>query len=192
MLVVFKSYYGGLSCVTWTPDDKYLVLGGEDDALYICAFDALDPARCCFVARGRAHHSWLSRITCDPWHGKGDGHYRLVSVAQDCRLVLWDFALDTLLLPKQARARRNSLRRSSVHLPRPHAMGLEDAAPTINQGCAPVITCPEEGLAALAPLAVYHSAHTAPYADVQVTPQLLSVAAWGGLLTCFIRPTNVK
>jgi WD40 repeat protein len=187
MLVVYKAYYGGLTCVTWTPDDRYLVLGSEDDALYVCSFDAHDAARCNFVARGKAHHSWISKISCDTWHGKGEGHYRLVSVGQDCRLVLWDFALDALLLPKESRARRNSLRRSSIHMPRPSYLVDPDASESADQGCAPVITCPDD-LAALVPLVSYHSAHTAPYSDVLVTPQLLSIAAWGGQLTCFVRP----
>jgi len=186
MLVAYQSYYGGVTCVAWTPDDKYLVLGSEDDALYICTFDTNEPERCGFVARGRAHHSWLSKISCDAWHGKGEGHYRLISVGQDCRLVLWDFALDALLLPKESRARRNSLRRSSIHLPRPSHI-IDGALDSPNQGCAPVITCPDD-LAALAPLVVYHAAHTSPYSDVLISSQLLSVAAWGGQLTCFVRP----
>ncbi len=187
MVVVYKSYYGGLTCVTWTPDDKYLVLGGEDDALFICTFDAHDATRCNFVARGKAHHSWISKICCDTWHGKGEGYYRLVSVGQDCRLVLWDFALDSLLLPKESRARRNSLRRSSIHLPRPAHLVDLDVPESTDQGCAAVITCTDD-LPALVPAVTYHSAHTAPYSDVLITPHLLSVAAWGGQLTCFVRP----
>ena len=30
-----KSYFGGLLCVCWSPDSKYLVVGGEDDLVTV-------------------------------------------------------------------------------------------------------------------------------------------------------------
>ena len=30
-----RSYFGGLLCVCWSPDGKYIVLGGEDDLVTV-------------------------------------------------------------------------------------------------------------------------------------------------------------
>merc|ERR1712169_18516 len=48
LLDIFYSYYGGLSCVCWSPDGKYIVTGGQDDMLSI--FSMSDSA---LVARAR-------------------------------------------------------------------------------------------------------------------------------------------
>ena len=30
-----KSYFGGLHCVCWSPDGRYIVVGGEDDLVHL-------------------------------------------------------------------------------------------------------------------------------------------------------------
>uniref|UniRef100_A0A8C6LHN8 Uncharacterized protein n=1 Tax=Nothobranchius furzeri TaxID=105023 RepID=A0A8C6LHN8_NOTFU len=35
---VMKSYFGGLLCVSWSPDGKYLATGGEDDLVTVWSF----------------------------------------------------------------------------------------------------------------------------------------------------------
>ncbi|KAK2074650.1 hypothetical protein P8C59_008842 [Phyllachora maydis] len=36
LLDLFYSYYGGLICVCWSPDGKYVLTGGQDDLISIC------------------------------------------------------------------------------------------------------------------------------------------------------------
>ena len=38
-----RSYFGGLLCVCWSPDGKYIVAGGEDDlvTVYRCEYNKL-------------------------------------------------------------------------------------------------------------------------------------------------------
>lgn len=55
-----RSYYGGLSCVCWSPDGKYVLTGGEDDLITIWSF--LDR---CVVARAIGHKSWVSVVSFD-------------------------------------------------------------------------------------------------------------------------------
>ena len=57
-----KSYFGGLLCVTWSSDGKYIATGGEDDMISIFSF--LDMRVAC---RGRGHSSWINCIAFDPW-----------------------------------------------------------------------------------------------------------------------------
>ena len=57
-----KSYFGGLLCVTWSSDGKYIATGGEDDLITIFSF--IDMRVAC---RGRGHSSWINCCSFDPW-----------------------------------------------------------------------------------------------------------------------------
>lgn len=36
LLGIARSYFGGFLCVCWSPDSKYIVVGGEDDLVTVC------------------------------------------------------------------------------------------------------------------------------------------------------------
>lgn len=57
-----RSYFGGFLCVCWSPDSKYVVVGGEDDLVTIYSF--LEKR---VVARGQGHRSWVSVVAFDPF-----------------------------------------------------------------------------------------------------------------------------
>eukprot|EP00798_Chlamydomonas_sp_ICE-L_P024182 gene24182-9772_t len=107
----FQSYYGALTCCSFSPDGKYVAAGGEDDlvALYGMQASGTKGTGCLAekypVAYGEGHSSWVSRVQFDPWGGSGNGFgngsaavsvdnnygvYRLGSAGQDVRLCLWD------------------------------------------------------------------------------------------------------
>ncbi|EPY50426.1 WDR20 family WD repeat protein [Schizosaccharomyces cryophilus OY26] len=96
MLDIFHSYFGGLSCVTWSPDGKFVVTGGKDDMLSVYSF----PQRK-LVARCQGHKSWVMGITFDQWRCSDDS-YRIASVGLDRQLLLWDFLVTALHRPKSA------------------------------------------------------------------------------------------
>lgn len=58
-----RSYYGGLTCVCWSPDGKYVVTGGEDDLITVWSF--LERR---VVARGLGHKSWVSVVAFDNYY----------------------------------------------------------------------------------------------------------------------------
>ncbi len=58
-----KSYFGGLLCVCWSPDGRFIVTGGEDDLVTVWSFS---DGR--VVARGRGHKSWVSVVAFDHLH----------------------------------------------------------------------------------------------------------------------------
>lgn len=71
LLGTCRSYYGGLICVCWSPDGRYVVCGGEDDLLTIWSF-----ADRRVVARGAGHKSWVTVVAFDPYttlYGEMDG-----------------------------------------------------------------------------------------------------------------------
>jgi len=94
VLDVYRSYYGALMCVTWSPDGRYVLTGGQDDLVSIWSM-----ADRCLVARGVGHHSWVTDVKFDPWRCD-ERNYRFGSVGDDCRLLLWDFSVGMLGRPK--------------------------------------------------------------------------------------------
>lgn len=62
LLGLARSYFGGFLCVCWSPDTKYIVVGGEDDLVTVWS---LHERR--VVARGQGHRSWVSVVAFDPY-----------------------------------------------------------------------------------------------------------------------------
>jgi WD40 repeat protein len=91
---IYMSYYGGLICVCWSPDGKYILTGGQDDLVSIWS---LGERR--IVARCPGHQSWVTAVAFDPWRCH-DRNYRFGSVGEDRRLLLWDFNIGMLRRPK--------------------------------------------------------------------------------------------
>ncbi|KAM0561098.1 hypothetical protein ACHAPJ_003599 [Fusarium lateritium] len=94
LLDVFYSYYGGLTCVCWSPDGQYVLTGGQDDLISIWSL-----AESALVARCQGHQSWVSAVAFDPWRCD-ERNYRFGSVGEDGRLCLWDFSVGMLHRPK--------------------------------------------------------------------------------------------
>ena len=68
---LMKSYFGGLLCVSWSPDGKYIVTGGEDDLVTVWSFHEKR-----VVCRGEGHKSWVNVVAFDPYTtslGDGEG-----------------------------------------------------------------------------------------------------------------------
>ncbi|ROT36275.1 WD40 repeat-like protein [Sodiomyces alkalinus F11] len=100
LLDLYHSYYGGLTCVCWSPDGKYVLTGGQDDLISI--WSVVDST---IVARCQGHQSWVTSVAFDPWRCD-DRNYRFGSVGEDCRLCLWDFSVGMLHRPKAASVRQ--------------------------------------------------------------------------------------
>jgi len=98
---IYSSYYGGLSCVAWSPDGLYLLTGGQDDLVSV--WNVADRA---LAARGVGHHSWVAGVAWDAWRcDTGSGRYRFGSVGEDGRICLWDFERGMLRRPRVGSAR---------------------------------------------------------------------------------------
>ncbi|KAJ1931761.1 hypothetical protein FBU59_006604, partial [Linderina macrospora] len=103
---VYLSYFGGLSCVAWSHDARYLVTGGKDDLLTVWShYEQTAVARCV------GHESWVRDVKFDPRSPDGQGTYRFLSVGEDAKLLVWDFSLQALHRP------RAQLHRTPSHQP---------------------------------------------------------------------------
>ncbi|KAF2802510.1 WD40 repeat-like protein [Mytilinidion resinicola] len=99
LLDLYNSYYGGIMCVCWSPDGRYVVTGGQDDLVSIWSLeDSMLVARC------QGHNSWVTAVAFDPWRCD-ERNYRIGSVGEDCRLLLWDFSVGMLHRPRAASVR---------------------------------------------------------------------------------------
>ena len=60
--LIFTSYFGGVRCIDWSPDGKYLVAGGEDDNVTLWSLEEKRQ-----IARCVGHSSWVSAVRFVPW-----------------------------------------------------------------------------------------------------------------------------
>ena len=122
VLDLHTSYYGGLVCVCWSPDGRYVVTGGQDDLVSIWSL-----ADRMLVARCQGHKSWVTAVAFDPWRCD-ERNYRFGSVGEDCRLLLWDFSVGMLHRPKAASVRQ----RGSVSSRYPDGLARKDSSALTN------------------------------------------------------------
>ncbi|KAI8950401.1 WD40-repeat-containing domain protein [Xylaria longipes] len=94
LIGLYNAYYGGFTCVCWSPDGKYVLTGGQDDLISIWY-----PQETTLIARCQGHQSWVTSVAFDPWRCD-EKNYRFGSVGEDCRLCLWDFNVGMLHKPK--------------------------------------------------------------------------------------------
>jgi WD40 repeat protein len=94
VLDVFVTFFGGIQAICWSPDGRYILFGGQDDMVSIISFDERE-----LVARFQGHDSWVTHVAFDPWRCDGR-NYRFGSVADDRRLLLWDFNASMLQRPR--------------------------------------------------------------------------------------------
>jgi WD40 repeat protein len=57
-----QSYFGGVCCVCWSPDGRYIAAGGEDDL--VCIYGMAERG---VVAWGEGHSTWVMQVAFDPW-----------------------------------------------------------------------------------------------------------------------------
>ena len=62
LMGTMKSYFGGLLCVCWSPDGKYVLTGGEDDLVTVWSFQEKR-----VVCRGQGHKSWVNVVAFDKY-----------------------------------------------------------------------------------------------------------------------------
>ena len=125
LMGVMKSYFGGLRCICWSPDCKYIVTGGEDDLVTVWSL-----AEKRVICRNVGHRSWVSVVAFDPYmtsvcrdgvcdynlQGKSTSlrkketrtavaqttdeksmiSYRIGSVGDDTMMCLWEITEDVL------------------------------------------------------------------------------------------------
>ncbi|KAJ9133084.1 WD40 repeat-like protein [Pleurostoma richardsiae] len=193
----FYSYYGGLICVTWSPDGKYVLTGGQDDLISIwCVPESALVARC------QGHHSWVTSVAFDPWRCD-DKNYRFGSVGEDCRLCLWDFNVGMLHRPKAAsvRHRGSTSSRFASPLHRAETQGTSTSASRIrsnstvsadgdaeeNGGPHPVV--PRSGVAILPPV-LTKVVDADPLCWLGFTEESIMTSCKSGHIRTWNRPTD--
>ncbi|ORY61238.1 WD40-repeat-containing domain protein [Pseudomassariella vexata] len=134
LLSLFYAYYGGLTCVCWSPDGKYVLTGGQDDLISIWCPSEGDGS---LIARCQGHMSWVSAVAFDPWRCD-ERNYRFGSVGEDCRLCLWDFNVGMLHRPKAKVSvrHRGSVSSRMTALQRAETLGTTTSATRIRSNSA--------------------------------------------------------
>ncbi|GAA6012447.1 hypothetical protein JCM11491_004335 [Sporobolomyces phaffii] len=187
LLDSFASYFGSLTCVSWSPDGRFVVTGGQDDLLTVYA-----PHEQHIVAHCPGHTSWVTRVAFDPERTE-DRTMRFVSVGEDCKLILWDLSSAALTRPKahvHSHHRRHSAssqlslhRRSTSELSSSHL----PLAPSERDG--PVFHPPprRDDCSVLQPIMVKTLSNDL-FSSLALLPEFIVLGARGGQVSQYDRP----
>ncbi|ORX92690.1 WD40 repeat-like protein [Basidiobolus meristosporus CBS 931.73] len=174
----YHSYFGGFTCVCWSPDGKYVLTGGQDDLVTIWAFREQR-----IVARCQGHQSWVTGVAFDPWRCD-EKNYRFGSVGEDTRLLLWDFSVNALHRPKGY----SSNRRGSVPfiLPAPSRRRFNDPQVEDRKGAVhPALS--KSDVAILQPV-MTKSVHGEPLNSVAFREDAVITTCRRGHIKVWLRP----
>ncbi|KAJ8522375.1 hypothetical protein ONZ45_g1015 [Pleurotus djamor] len=191
LLDCYASYFGSLTCVAWSPDNRFILVEcGQDDLITI-----FSPWEQRVIARCQGHSSFVASIAFDDIRCDGRT-YRFGSVGEDNKLILWDFSSGALHRPKfQAHHQRFSMSstislafrrdRSALHLPSigppadENAPQRYHAAPSRNE------------IAVVQPVLVKHLEGDL-LAAVSFLPQALLTSTKNGHTKLWVRPLAPK
>ena len=90
---IYKSFFGGFLCCTWSTDGRFIIAGSQDDLLSIYGFKGRLLVRC------QGHSSWPTSVSFDEWKCT-ERYFRFGSAGEDSKVCLWDFSLSSLRRPK--------------------------------------------------------------------------------------------
>ncbi|GKA53746.1 dystrophia myotonica WD repeat-containing protein-like protein isoform X2 [Tanacetum coccineum] len=174
-----KSYYGALLCCAWSPDGKYILTGGEDDLVQVWSMEDRK-----VVAWGEGHNSWVSGVAFDSYWSPPTSEdesenavYRFGSVGQDTQLLLWDLAMDELVVPlrRPPGGSPTYSRTQSSHWDSAIPVGTLQPAPSTKD------------VPKLAPL-VAHRVHSEPLSGLIFSQESILTASRDGHVKIWTRP----
>ncbi|KAL8204715.1 hypothetical protein R6Q57_010338 [Mikania cordata] len=162
-------------------DGKYILTGGEDDLVQVWSMEDRK-----VVAWGEGHNSWVSGVAFDPYWSTPTSEdesdntvYRFGSVGQDTQLLLWDLAMDELVVPlrRPLGGSPTYSRTQSSHWDNVVPVGTLQPAPSTKD------------IPKLAPL-VAHRAHYEPLSGLVFSRESIVTASRDGHLKIWMRPGN--
>ncbi|KAG9226594.1 hypothetical protein CCMSSC00406_0006181 [Pleurotus cornucopiae] len=181
LLDCYASYFGALTCVAWSPDNRFILTGGQDDLITI-----FSPWEQRVIARCQGHSSFVSAVAFDDLRCDGRTY----------RFGSWDFSSGALHRPKfQAHHQRVSMSstislafrrdRSALHLPSLGSPADENSpqryhmAPSRNE------------IAVVQPVLVKHLEGDL-LAAITFVPQALLTSTKNGHIKLWVRPLASK
>ncbi|KAI1338775.1 WD40-repeat-containing domain protein [Xylariaceae sp. FL0016] len=193
LLGIYNAYYGGFTCVCWSPDGKYVLTGGQDDLISIWC-----PQETRIIARCQGHESWVASVAFDPWRCD-EKNYRFGSVGEDCRLCLWDFNVGMLHKPKPASHRQRgsvssrypTLQRAETQGTSPSRLRSESVVSAVD-GEDKTITYPVEprSKVAILPPVLTKVADKDPLSWISFTQDAIMTSCKSGHIRTWSRPTD--
>ncbi|WOL02339.1 WD repeat-containing protein 20 isoform X1 [Canna indica] len=179
-----KSYYGALLCCAWSSDGKYILTGGEDDLVQVWSTEDRK-----IVAWGEGHNSWVSGVAFDSYwsapSSEGTGEnvvYRFGSVAQDTQLLLWDLAMDEIVVPL-----RGPPGGSPTFSSGSHSAHWDNAIPVGSLQPSPSM----RDVPKISPL-VAHRAHVDPLSGLIFTNESVVTISREGHIKIWMRPGHAE
>ncbi|KAI0477414.1 WD40-repeat-containing domain protein [Xylariaceae sp. FL0804] len=185
LLNIYNAFYGGFTCVCWSPDGKYVLTGSQDDLISIWC-----PEEKRIIARCQGHQSFVSAVAFDPWRCD-EKNYRFGSVGEDCRLCLWDFNVGMLHKPKAAsnRQRGSVSSRQPVEASRVRTGSVVSGAEGESQTSICIPIEPQSRVPML-PAVLNKVADKDPLSWLEFTEDAIMTSCKTGRIRTWVRPSN--
>ncbi|PIL24314.1 hypothetical protein GSI_14067 [Ganoderma sinense ZZ0214-1] len=188
----YASYFGAFTCVSWSPDGRFILTGGQDDLVTI-----FSPWEQRVIARCQGHSSFVAGVAFDEIRCDGRT-YRFGSIGEDNKFILWDFSSGALHRPKLHAAHQQrmsmtssislALRRrgeSTLYLPPSGTPGGESPLPRYHPAPS------RNEVAVVQPVVVKHIGNEM-FTDISFLPKGLLTATKLGQIKFWIRPLAVQ
>ena len=163
--------------VTFSPDSKYICVGGEDDMIHIYSLSSTDLK---LLARGQGHNSWINKVIFDP-HPTSSLSYSIYSVGQDGNLCIWEFSPEFPI----TRQRRSSLLSSSGGL----STSTNDIIIPVNSSTIVVPTLLNKDIQIIDPQ-IQMCVLLDPLTDILICDKYLILCGGEGSIKVFMRQQN--
>lgn len=114
----WRTYYGAPLSLSWSPDGKFLAVGGEDDQLSIVRVTVTSSQSdtrskpvlsALTVAWGQGHTSYVSTVCFAPRLSETETSYLVATGGQDTAVALWSFTAEDLDPPSQMPLERHAM-----------------------------------------------------------------------------------
>ncbi|KAL9644532.1 hypothetical protein ABK040_009396 [Willaertia magna] len=169
IIITFISYYGGFNCCSWSPDSKYLVVGGEDDLIHV-----FDINRKCILGRGVGHSAFVSKVIFDYYECDNE-KYRIISVGEDTKLILWDIDRNDSHLENDGMDIQSTIEQK---------LNAKEEGEIFIE-----IDNDDNDIYTFEPIAI-HKAHSEPIRDVKTFSSGIVTVCNQGILNFWARPNN--
>ncbi|KAJ1984349.1 hypothetical protein H4R34_000724 [Dimargaris verticillata] len=173
----YVGYFGGLTCLSWSPDGKYILTGGQDDLITIWDFYNQR-----ILARCQGHQSWVNGVTFDAWRCD-ETNYRFGSVGEDTKVLFWDFSVSALHRPKSAAIQLRRMSRASSTFSPPSAT---TPLYTQHENVVHEVT-PQSQVADLEPV-MAQSIHRLPVCSITFREDAVFTTCRSGHIKIWLRP----
>jgi WD40 repeat protein len=181
-ITTVSSYFGSFLCSSWSSNGKYLLSGSEDDLVSLWQWDRKNE-KLKLLGRGEGHNSYVSAVAFDEHHSS-DALLRFGSVAEDGKLILWEYSVAAALLAHSNETTLESngvvfSQNSSMHPGKVDPLDINSFVEVSSPKNAQRVPTASMKKVPKLEVVVTHHAHSEPCSSLQFCRGGIVTASWG-------------